>query len=649
MEINLRKFNYLRVFNASPEVRVADVSFNTSKIIELIKVANSESTDICLFPELAISSYSCNDLFFHSELLDAVEDGLELIREESEDVDSLIVVGAPLRSSGRLFNCAVAINRGKIIGIIPKKYIVSINEFYEERWFSSDVDRRFDTIKINSETYPFGSDIIIQSEERPDVRVGIEICEDLWAVKPPSLDLCLAGANVILNLSASNELLSKSDYRRELVTTQSARTLSTYIYSSCGSGESTTDVIYSGHLINAENGKLLKETRNFDFNAHYMISDVDLEKIYNARLKNSSYGFEQPAFDYRILKFNISDKITDKVYREFSKNPFITSDDDKADEAVKEILDFQSTALAKRLLHINGKSVVLGISGGLDSTLALIVAKKAFDKLNLDITNIHGLILPGLGSSERTNSNAIKLNKLIGVNSKVISIVESVKQHLKDIEHDIEDKSVVYENAQARERTQILMDFANKKNAIVVGTGDLSEIALGWSTYNADHMSMYNVNAGLPKTVIQYMIRTISKWDEYNNIKDVLTDIVETPISPELIPSVDNQIQDTELIIGPYEVHDVILYYFIKHSYKPRKIYFILQQIFSEKYNNEQLINWLEIFFKRFFASQFKRSCIPDGIKIGSVSLSPRGDWRMPSDTVGKVWTDEIEKIKRSL
>lgn len=649
MEINLRKFNYLRVFNASPEVRVADVSFNTSKIIELIKVANSESADICLFPELAISSYSCNDLFFHSELLDAVEEGLAKIREESKGVDALIVVGAPLRSSGRLFNCAVAINCGKIIGIIPKKYIISTNEFYEERWFSSDIDRRFDTVKINNEIHPFGSDIILQSEERPDVRVGIEICEDLWAVKPPSLDLCLAGANVILNLSASNELLSKSDYRRELVTTQSARTLSTYIYSSCGSGESTTDVIYSGHLINAENGKLLKETRNFDFDAHYIISDIDLEKIYNARLKNSSYGFEQPTFEYRILKFNIGDKITDKVYREFSKNPFITNDEDKADEVVKEILDFQSTALAKRLLHINGKSVVLGISGGLDSTLALIVAHRAFKKLNLDTANIHGLILPGFGSSDRTNNNAVKLNEQIGVSSKVISIVEAVKLHLKDIEHDIEDKSVVYENAQARERTQILMDYANKTNAIVVGTGDLSEIALGWSTYNADHMSMYNVNAGLPKTVIQYMIRTVANWEEYNNIKDILLDIVDTPISPELIPTIDNNIQDTEKIIGPYEVHDVILYYFIKHSYKPRKIYFILQRIFEDKYSDEQLVNWLEIFFKRFFASQFKRSCIPDGIKIGSVSLSPRGDWRMPSDTVGKVWTDEIEKIRRGL
>lgn len=649
MKINLRNYNYLRVFNASPEVRVADVEFNTQKIIELIKIAHNESADICLFPELAISSYSCNDLFFHSELLDAVEKGIKQICDESETVDALIVVGAPLRSSGRLFNCAVAINRGNVLGIIPKKYIISTNEFYEERWFSSDVDRRFDNIKINNEVYAFGSDIIFQSEERPDVRVGIEICEDLWAVKPPSLDLSLAGANVLLNLSASNELLSKSDYRRELVTTQSARTLSTYIYSSCGSGESTTDIIYSGHLINAENGKLLDETRNFDFDAHYIISDIDLEKIYNARLKNSSYGFEQPVFDYRILKFNINDKFSNKIYREFSKNPFISENEEKADELVSEILDFQTTALAKRLLHINCQSVVIGISGGLDSTLALIVAHRTFKKLNLNLSNIYGLILPGLGSTHRTNSNALLLNELLAVTSKTIDISEAVKLHLKDIEHDINDMSIVYENAQARERTQILMDYANKVNGIVVGTGDLSEIALGWSTYNADHISMYNVNAGLPKTVIQFMILKMSDWKEYDSLNSILKDIVATPISPELIPNEGNNIQNTEQIIGPYEVHDVILYYFIKHSYKPNKIFFILQRIFGEKYSNLELVSWLEIFFKRFFSNQFKRNCIPDGIKIGSVSLSPRGDWRMASDTVGKIWLKEIENIKSEL
>ncbi|TNE32652.1 NAD(+) synthase, partial [bacterium] len=638
-----------RVFNASPEVRVADVEFNTQKIIELIKIAYKESADICLFPELAISSYSCNDLFFHSELLDAVEIGIQQICKESETVDALIVVGAPLRSSGRLFNCAVAINRGKVLGIIPKKYIISTNEYYEERWFSSDTDRRFDTVKINNEVYPFGSDIIFQSEERPDVRVGIEICEDLWAVKPPSLDLSLAGANVLLNLSASNELLSKSDYRRELVTTQSARTLSTYIYSSCGAGESTTDVIYSGHLINAENGKLLDETRNFDFDAHFIISDIDLEKIYNARLKNSSYGFEQPVYDYRILKFNINDKITSKIYREFSKNPFISENEERADDLVSEILDFQTTALAKRLLHINCQSVVIGISGGLDSTLALIVAHRTFKKLNLNLSNIYGLILPGLGSTERTNSNALLLNELLEVTSKTIDISKAVKLHLDDIEHDISDMSIVYENAQARERTQILMDYANKVNGIVVGTGDLSEIALGWSTYNADHISMYNVNAGLPKTVIQFMILKMSDWEEYESLNSILKDIVETPISPELIPTEGNNAQNTEQIIGPYEVHDVILYYFIKHSYKPQKIFFILQRIFGEKYSNLELVNWLEIFFKRFFSNQFKRNCIPDGIKIGSVSLSPRGDWRMASDTVGKIWLKEIDNIKSKL
>lgn len=649
MKINLRNYNYLRVFNASPQVRVADVDFNTKHILSLLNTAGHEKADICLFPELAISSYSCNDLFFNSSLLEAVEQSLDLIKQESKDIDSLIVVGAPLRSSGRLFNCAVAINKGKILGIIPKKYIISTNEFYEERWFSSDVDRRFDTIKINNDLIPFGGDIIFQSEERHDVRIGIEICEDLWAVKPPSLDLCLAGANVILNLSASNELLSKSDYRRELVTTQSARTLSSYIYSSCGAGESTTDVIYSGHLINSENGKLLCETRNFDFDSHYIISDIDLEKIYNARLKNSSYGFEQPSFDYRILKFSIGDKITDNIYREFAKNPFIIENEDKADDLVREILDFQSTALAKRLLHINGKSVVLGISGGLDSTLALLVACKTFKKMNLDLKNIYGLILPGLGSSDRTNSNAIELNNNLGITSKTIDISNAVNSHFIDIEHDPEEMSIVYENSQARERTQILMDYANKINGIVVGTGDLSEIALGWSTYNADHMSMYNVNSGLPKTVIQFMIKTLCNWKEYSNINDILSDIVDTPISPELLPINNNEIQNTENIIGPYEVHDVILYYFIKHSYKPSKIFFILQRIFKEKYTDKELINWLEIFFKRFFSSQFKRSCIPDGIKIGSVSLSPRGDWRMPSDTIGKVWFSEIEKLRSQL
>jgi len=649
MSINLRDYNYIRIFNCAPKLRVADVDFNTDAIIELIDKANEERADICLFPELSISSYSCNDLFFHSELLESVERGLERVRKKTEDTDSIVVVGAPLRSSGRLFNCAVAINSGKILGIVAKKYIISTNEFYEERWFSSDVDRRFDTIKINGKIYPFGSDIIFQSEERPDVRIGIEICEDLWAVKPPSLDLSLAGANIILNLSASNELLSKSDYRRELVTTQSARTLSNYIYSSCGPGESTTDLIYSGHLITAENGKLLSEERNFDFDSHFTISDLDLEKVYNARLKNSSYGFESPERDYRIIKFSIKDKITDKLYRSFERNPFIIHQESQRDDLVNEILEFQSTGLAKRLLHINGKSVVLGLSGGLDSTLALIVAVMAFEKLGLDTKGVHALVLPGLGTSERTNTNAHKLIESLDITGKVIDISNAVRGHFKDIEHKENEKTVVYENSQARERTQILMDYANKHNAIVVGTGDLSEIALGWSTYNADHMSMYNVNAGLPKTVIQFMITVLSDWSKYNNVNEILKDIVATPISPELLPQEGDSIQDTQMIIGPYEVHDVILYYFIKHSYKPSKIFFILQQIFKSEYSNEELLEWLEIFFRRFFGSQFKRSCMPDGIKIGSVSLSPRGDWRMPSDTVGKVWLDEIQKMKRDL
>ncbi len=649
MSINLRQYNYIRIFNCAPKLRVADVNYNTDAIIDLIGKANEENADICLFPELSISSYSCNDLFFHSELLESVERGLERIRKKTEDTDSLVVVGAPLRSSGRLFNCAVAINSGKILGIVAKKYIISTNEFYEERWFSSDVDRRFDTIKINGEIYPFGSDIIFQSEERPDVRIGIEICEDLWAVKPPSLDLSLAGANIILNLSASNELLSKSDYRRELVTTQSARTLSNYIYSSCGPGESTTDLIYSGHLITAENGKLLSEERNFDFDSHYTISDLDLEKVYNARLKNSSYGFESPERDYRIIKFSIKDKVTDKLYRSFERNPFIIHEESQRDDLVNEILEFQSTGLAKRLLHINGKSVVLGLSGGLDSTLALIVAVKAFEKLGLDTKGVHALVLPGLGTSERTNTNAHKLIESLDITGKVIDISDAVRGHFRDIEHDENEKTVVYENSQARERTQILMDYANKHSAIVVGTGDLSEIALGWSTYNADHMSMYNVNAGLPKTVIQFMITVLSDWKKYGKVSKILKDIVATPISPELLPQEGDAIQDTQMIIGPYEVHDVILYYFIKHSYKPNKIFFILQQIFKSEYSNEELIEWLEIFFRRFFGSQFKRSCMPDGIKIGSVSLSPRGDWRMPSDTVGKVWLDEIKKMKRDL
>jgi NAD+ synthase (glutamine-hydrolysing) len=649
MSINLRKYNYIRVFNCSPKLRVADVDYNTDAIIELIETANSEKADICLFPELSISSYSCNDLFFHSELLESVERGLERIRKKTEDTDSIVVVGAPLRSSGRLFNCAVAINSGKILGIVAKKYIISTNEFYEERWFSSDVDKRFDTIKINGQIYPFGSDIIFQSEERPDVRIGIEICEDLWAVKPPSLDLSLAGANIILNLSASNELLSKSDYRRELVTTQSARTLSNYIYSSCGPGESTTDLIYSGHLITAENGKLLSEQRNFDFDSHYTISDLDLEKVYNARLKNSSYGFESPSREYRIIKFSVKDKNAEKLFRKFERNPFIIHNESKRDDLVEEILEFQSTGLAKRLLHINGKNIVLGLSGGLDSTLALIVAIKAFQKLGLDTKGVHALILPGLGTSDRTNNNAQKLIERLEITGKVIEISSAVINHFNDIDHDESDKSVVYENAQARERTQILMDYANKINAIVVGTGDLSEIALGWSTYNADHMSMYNVNAGLPKTVIQFMITVLSDWIEYDTINVILKDIVATPISPELLPQDGKEIQDTQKIIGPYEVHDVILYYFIKHSYRPSKIYFILQQIFKSEFTNEELLQWLEIFFKRFFGSQFKRSCMPDGIKIGSVSLSPRGDWRMPSDTVGKVWLDEIRKMREDL
>lgn len=646
--IKIKKFDfkYIRIASVAPKLKVADVDFNTDTIISLISELSKKDADIILFPELCISSYSAADLFFQTRLLESSEEAIEKIRMFSENINSLIVVGAPIRSNGRLFNCAVLINSGKILAVIPKTHIINSNEYYEERWFSSESDRKFDFINICGLDVPFGSDIILRVKGFTQCRIGVEICEDLWAVKPPSLDLALFGVNIILNLSASNELIGKSNYRRELVKTQSARTLSAYIYSSCGPNESTTDVVYSGHCMIAENGQLLSETKNYSFESHYIINDIDIELLYNMRLRNSSYGFDKSDNTYRSIDIKFNNNNLKEILREFPKNPFLPNQENRQ-EVCKEILEMQSTALAKRLAHINCKNVVIGVSGGLDSTLALVVILLAFEKLNYDKSGIHAILLPGYGSSKKTKDNAEKLCKLLEINYEVISIVEATNSHLDLISYDKSQKGIVYENAQARERTKILMNIANKHSGIVVGTGDLSEIALGWSTYNADHMSMYNVNSGIPKTLIKNMILEISSWSSYSIVSEILIDIANTIISPELLPPNDNgEIHNTEEIIGSYEVLDNILYYFIKYSFSPKKIFIIIKKIFKGIYDSDYILFCMRNFYIRFFNNQFKRSCMPDGVKIGSISLSPRGDWRMPSDTSKEIWIDELRQLE---
>ena len=635
------KYGFINVAAAVPAIKVADVDYNVQQIESLMAQAEGKGVEILVTPELCITGYSCQDLFREQLLLDKSEEGILQLLDFTRKLDTILVVGAPVLVNSLLYNCAVIIQRGQILGIVPKTYLPNYGEFYEKRWFASAQD-------LNpTDIYFAGSLVHVSSEPilfttGDGVKFGVEICEDVWAPIPPSNNLALAGADIILNLSASDELIGKHDYLRSLLAQQSARTIGGYVYASCGFGESTQDVVYGGNAMIFENGKLLVEGERFSFQPQIRMCQIDVEKLRTERRQNTTFiNAQRGAHALNIPAKAVAPK--DFVLtRDIDAHPFIPKGGDMQTRC-EEILSIQVAGLAKRLYHINAKTAVIGISGGLDSTLALLVTVKAFDKLGLERKGIVGVTMPGFGTTDRTYNNAIKLMQTLGVTIREISIAKAVTQHFEDIGHDMKQHDITYENSQARERTQILMDVANQVNGIVVGTGDLSELALGWATYNGDHMSMYGVNAGVPKTLIRYLVSYVAG----EMATETLLDIVDTPISPELIPA-DEQgriKQKTEDLVGPYELHDFFIYYFLRYGFGPAKIYIMAQKAFKDAYDDETIKKWLKTFCRRFFTQQFKRSCLPDGPKVGSVSLSPRGDWRMPSDASSALWLKECEKL----
>ncbi|MBR4192029.1 MAG: NAD(+) synthase [Prevotella sp.] len=635
------KYGFINVAAAVPAIKVADVDYNVQQIESLMAQAEGKGVEILVTPELCITGYSCQDLFREQLLLDKSEEGILQLLDFTRKLDTILVVGAPVLVNSLLYNCAVIIQRGQILGIVPKTYLPNYGEFYEKRWFASAQD-------LNpTDIYFAGSPVHVSSEPilfttGDGVKFGVEICEDVWAPIPPSNNLALAGADIILNLSASDELIGKHDYLRSLLAQQSARTIGGYVYASCGFGESTQDVVYGGNAMIFENGKLLVEGERFSFQPQIRMCQIDVEKLRTERRQNTTFiNAQRGAHALNIPAKAVAPK--DFVLtRDIDAHPFIPKSGDMQTRC-EEILSIQVAGLAKRLYHINAKTAVIGISGGLDSTLALLVTVKAFDKLGLERKGIVGVTMPGFGTTDRTYNNAIKLMQTLGVTIREISIAKAVTQHFEDIGHDMKQHDITYENSQARERTQILMDVANQVNGIVVGTGDLSELALGWATYNGDHMSMYGVNAGVPKTLIRYLVSYVAG----EMATETLLDIVDTPISPELIPA-DEQgriKQKTEDLVGPYELHDFFIYYFLRYGFGPAKIYIMAQKAFKDAYDDETIKKWLKTFCRRFFTQQFKRSCLPDGPKVGSVSLSPRGDWRMPSDASSALWISECEKL----
>lgn len=645
-------YSFIRTAAAVPVLKVADCVYNTEEIIKLIDEASKKDVKILAFPELSITSYTCGDLFAQSTLIEYAEKSLEKIAEFSKDKDMFITVGLPVCCDNQTFNCIAGISKGKILGLIPKTNLPNYSEFYEERWFSSADDLISDEITICGQTVPIGSDILFTVENIKNLTIGIEVCEDLWSPIPPSSYQSIFGATVIINGSASNELATKHEYRRNLVAQQSSRCICGYIYSSAGTGESTQDTVFSGHSMICENGNMLSESKRFLREESLTIADIDLELLANDRKKNTSFMTqlrknEGPLF-FRNIKFTMEENSIDEFYRTVKPAPFVPDNNAMLNERCEDIFNIQVTGLAKRITHTNSKSLVVGISGGLDSTLALLVAVKACDYLGIDRKNVHGITMPGFGTTDRTYNNALNLMKSLGVTVKEISIKDAAIQHFKDIGHDINVHDVTYENTQARERTQILMDYANKEWGMVIGTGDLSELALGWATYNGDHMSMYGVNGGVPKTLVRVLVKWVAENENLgNNSAEILFDVLDTPVSPELLPpDKDGNInQKTEEIVGPYELHDFFLYYVVRFGFAPAKILFLAEKAFKGEYSRETLIKWIKNFYRRFFAQQFKRSCLPDGPKVGTISLSPRGDWRMPSDACGRIWLDEAEKL----
>ncbi|MGN0470897.1 MAG: NAD(+) synthase [Acutalibacteraceae bacterium] len=627
------KDGFLRTACATPQIKVADCSFNAQQIITMAETAVSNGASLVVFPELCITGYTCSDLFLQKTLLLSAEKALGDIAEKTASLDALILVGLPVRKGAALYNCAAVLLKGKILGLVPKRNIPNYSEFYELRHFTACCEKIETTIcGQHTEINP---NVIFACRTMPEFKLGVEICEDVWTPEPPSGKLALAGATVIANLSASDEVIGKAQYRRMLIKSQSARLISAYLYTSAGMGESTTDMVFSGHNIICENGSMLAESKRFTTGIIY--ADIDLQKMESERLRSNTYVGNN---NLPFVEFDIDIKEL-KLNRKISKTPFVPQSKINLDERCEEILTIQATGLATRLNHTHAKTAVIGLSGGLDSTLALIVAVHAFDMLGLDRKNIIAVTMPCFGTTKRTKSNAEILAESYGVSFKDIDISKAVTQHFEDIGQDINTLDVTFENGQARERTQVLMDIANKTGGFVIGTGDLSELALGWATYNGDHMSMYAVNASIPKTLVRHLTAFEAEHSE-GKLKEVLLDILATPVSPELLPpKKDGEIsQKTEDLVGPYELHDFYLYYFVRLGFTPSKIFRLAKLAFDGEYDDATIEKWLKTFIRRFFAQQFKRSCLPDGPKVGTVTLSPRGDWRMPSDASAYEWLE---------
>ncbi len=645
------KYGFVNVAAAVPNVRVADVDYNLRETETLIAQAEADGVEIVCFPELGLTGYTCQDLFRSRTLLDRAQWALAELVLFSRDRDIISIVGVPLEVDNLLLNCAVVVQRGSVLGVVPKTFLPNYAEFYEKRWFASVRELRPTEVEL------CGGRVLVSAEPivfatPGGARFGVELCEDLWSPVPPSCNLALAGADIIFNLSASDELIGKHAYLRSLLSQQSARLLCGYVYSSCGFGESTQDVVYGGNAIIYENGRLMCESDRFAVGSRLGVTQIDVERIRAERRANTTFATAQADATARTV---VASAVAERAFeftRDIDPLPFIPKTEDMKSSCC-EMLDIQTMGLARRLAHTHATHVVVGISGGLDSTLALLVAVRAFDKLRLDRKGIVGITMPGFGTTGRTHGNAVDLMSSLGVTQLEISIVPSVKQHFADIGQSLDKHDVTYENGQARERTQILMDYANKIGGLVVGTGDLSELALGWATYNGDQMSMYGVNAGVPKTLIRHLVNYIASFEADEPTRVTLLDIIDTPISPELIPADENGdiSQKTEDLVGPYELHDFFLYYYLRFGFRPAKIYAMARRAFdgshaeASVYADDVIKHWLTTFFRRFFAQQFKRSCMPDGPKVGSVSLSPRGDWRMPSDAASAIWLDECSRL----
>ena len=631
---------FYRVAAAVPKIRVADVGYNVEQTTELIARAAQEQCALVAFPELGLTGYTCADLFLQVQLQDRVLMALDEVRAATEDLDTVAVVGAPLRQGNRLYNCAVVIHDGAFLGVVPKSFLPTYKEFYERRWFAPGGDVRNASIDLESATVPFGTDLLFVGDSY--FVFGVELCEDLWAVIPPSCYQVLAGATVTVNLSASDELVAKADYRRQLVASQSARCVSGYLYCGAGVGESTTDVVYGGHALIAENGVVLEETPRFQRDSALLTADLDCLRLSQTRLTETSFPAHAPVAARRLPVGRLP--VLSQLRRTIDPPPFVPADAAGRDARCREIFNIQATGLAKRLEHTRSATAVVGVSGGLDSTLALLVAGEAMARLGRGPAAVVAVTMPGFGTSGRTHESAVTLCRQLGVTLREISIKPACLQHFKDIGHRPDQHDRTFENVQARERTQLLMDLANQENGLVIGTGDLSELALGWSTYNGDHMSMYAVNCGVPKTLVRYIIGWVA--DQREAVRDVLHRVLATPVTPELLPTDANGeiAQMTESVIGPYELHDFFLYHTVKYGASPARIRRLAELAFRQTHTAEAIEHWLTLFVQRFFSQQFKRSCLPDGPKVGSISLSPRGDWRMPSDASPEVWLKDVAR-----